>query len=142
MEFRQATYEDIKKVRQNPLHTHQKPAMESAETFHIFALEGMAGEILMTGGFQYITETTAWVWIELSENVESYLITCYRVMKEWIHQYCKDNNIIRLQCFIDESFPQGIKLAEHLGFDRETRHLMHKFIDDKSAWLYYMIMDQ
>lgn len=141
MEFRLATAEDILKVRQNPLHGEAKPSAETSELYHIFALEGIDGKILMTGGFQFITDTTAWTWIELSKEAETCLVTCFRVMKEWIEQYCKDNGIIRLQCFVDESFPQGIKLIEHLGFDPQSRHLMHRFMGDKSAWLYYRIME-
>lgn len=141
MEFRLATADDILKVRQNPLHTEHKEPPDMGEIFHIFALDDDNGELIGVGGFQLITNTTAWVWVELSKNVNDNLIVTYRVLRDWIEQYCRNNGIIRLQCFIDESFPQSIRLAEHLGFDHESRHLMHRFFNDRSAWLYYRIME-
>lgn len=93
---------------------------------------------LIVGGFRMITTTTAWCWIDLSDEAGKYIIQVYRVIREWINQFVKSHGIKRLQSFIRTNYPEAIRLVEHLGFEKEST--MKHFFGDEDAYMYVRLI--
>lgn len=132
MEFRQAIQSDLDYVEANPLHRAAE-SKSPEEIDYCYALED-EGEILGIGGFRLVTNTTAWSWFILSKTAKNHLITVYRCLKEWTDIFCKEHRILRLQAFVAVDFPEGVRIADHLGFTIES--IMRNFWPDKDAYLY------
>ena len=96
------------------------------------------GKLLASGGFRLINTTTAWAWIDLSHHAGSHIQTLYTVVKRWIDEFVEDKGIKRLQAYLDPQFPEGIRLAQHLGFTRESN--MKNFYGDRDAFLYVRVI--
>jgi hypothetical protein len=92
------------------------------------------GILLASGGFRLINNTTAWCWLDMSHHAGSHIQTLYRVISEWMEEFIKDKGIKRLQAYIDPLFPEGIRLVQHLGFERESN--MTNFYGNRDAYLY------
>lgn len=100
---------------------------------YMYALEH-DDDILMIGGFRMITDTTAWAWMDLSYAGLERIYTCYRILNEWIHRFCKQRNIARLEACVEVGFEAGVNLATHLGFKYESRK--KNFFGNRPADLY------
>jgi len=107
-----------------------------AITEYSFSLEH-EGVLLGCGGFRLINETTSWCWLDLTDEARKHIVVVYRVIKEWMDNFVKDKGIIRLQAYIDPLFPEAIRTAQHLGFERESN--MKRFYPDRDAYLYTRI---
>jgi len=64
-----------------------------------FSLEH-ENKLLGSGGFRMINLTTAWCWLDLTENSRKHRVESYRVIKEWLEIFVKDKGIKRLQAYI------------------------------------------
>ena len=132
MEFRPAVEPDLEFVEATLLHrTMQYKQPERID--YCYTLEH-ENEILGIGGFRFISETTAWVWILMSKYAKPHLKTCYRCIKGWMDIFCEDHKLRRLQAYVDVDFPEAIRLIEHLGFEREFR--MKNFMPETDAYMY------
>jgi len=106
-----------------------------------YALEH-EGKVLGIGGVALMTPTVAWFWIELTHYAGDHILTCYRVLKEWAEILAKDKGIKCGLAYVDCSFPEAIRTAEHLGFERKAT--LDQFIGDEPAYLFvrYFKWDQ
>ncbi len=135
MEFRETTQEDLDFMANNSVSRGiQKWQPEQAE--FMFTLEHK-GEVLGVGGFRLINLTTSWGWVYLSHLAGNHVIVVYRVIKEWIAKFVEDHKIKRLQCYVEMDFPEAIRMAEHLGFHKES--VMKNFMGDKDAFMFVRI---
>jgi len=89
---------------------------------------------LLVGGFRMINSSTAWCWIDMSDDVSSNLIPVFRVIKGWIDMFIKERDLTRLQSFVRTDFDAAIRMVEHLGFKREST--MKDFFRDGDAFMY------
>jgi len=123
-EFRVMTDSDYETLMAHTLYDQQKENPNSPY-FETFAYEHH-GELFGCGGFQMITETTAWCWVCLTDLIGNRFVPAYRVIREFLEQWCKDHGIIRLQAWVKQDFPEGHRLVNHLGFQPEG-YLMKDF---------------
>lgn len=124
MEFRQATDEDLKYVSEHSLYP---PTGKDQSDFCDYSYVLDHGKyILGAGGFQPITSTTAWAWIELTEYVGSHLVPTVRVINEYMEIFCKNHHIRRLQAWVAKDFPEGLRTARHFNFEEE--YMMKDFL--------------
>ena len=116
-EFRAMTGIDMETLLAESVYAEQKnnPLFEYTESF-VYEHDGV---LLGGGGFVMITETTAWAWAMVTSAVKSNIITAFRVLREYLEQWCTDHGIIRLQAYVREDFPEGQRLVTHLGFQSE-----------------------
>lgn len=117
MEFRQSTQSDFDFVTEHSLYKSGEKDVPS-QVRYAYTLDH-GDYILGIGGFEMITDTTAWAWLELTEYVGSHLIPTFRVVAEYIDIFCKNHKIRRLQAWVDKDFPEGIRTVRHLGFQEE-----------------------
>lgn len=96
------------------------------------------GKLLASGGYRLINETTAWAWIDLTHDAGNHILSLYNATKKWTEEFVKDKGIKRLQAYIDPNFPEAIRLAQHLGFERESN--MKNFYGDRDALLYVRLI--
>ena len=62
------------------------------------------------------------------------MILSFRVIREGIDQFCKNQNIRRLQAYVECDFPQAIRMVQHLGFEKES--IMKNFMGNNDAFMY------
>ena len=136
MNFRAMTTEDYEYLKD---HSASRGIFKNTPevTEYSFSLEHK-GELLASGGFRLINLSTAWCWLDMTHHAGSHIQTLYRVVKEWIEKFTEDKNIKRLQAYVDPDFPEGIRLVQHLGFERESN--MELFYGDRDAYLYKRII--
>lgn len=96
------------------------------------------GEPLGIGGFRLINLTTAWCWVDLTDGAGRHIVVAYRVIKEWVDKFAEEHQLKRLQAYIECDFEEAIRMAQHLGFEYESR--MKNFVDNKDAFLYVRII--
>ncbi len=137
MEFREATKEDLAFAAEHSVSKAVKGWSERAD--YVYTLDH-EGEVLMTGGFRMVNETTAWCWVNMTDRREGHIKTCYRVMDEWITEFIKDHELIRLQAYVRVDFPEAVDLVQHLGFEQEGPP-MKKFVGDIDAFMYVRIKE-
>ena len=136
MRFRTATQEDLDYLTDHSVSRGiQKHCPE--ETEYIYTLEHN-DTVLMIGGFRLINKTTAWCWVDLSDNAGKYIPTVYRAMRDWIELFVEEHEIVRLQAYVECDFTEAIIMVQHLGFTKEC--IMEKFMGDKDAFLYKRIL--
>ena len=99
---------------------------------YVFTLEDDVP--LAIGGFRMINTTTAWCWIDLSDEAGKHLVKVYRVIKEWIDEFAESHKIKRLQAFVRTDFEEAERLVKHLGFKKES--IMENFFGEENAYLY------
>ncbi len=99
---------------------------------YVFTLEDNVP--LAIGGFRMINTTTAWCWIDLSDEAGKHLVKVYRVIKEWIDEFAESHKIKRLQAFVRTDFEEAERLVKHLGFEKES--IMENFFGSKDAYMY------
>ncbi len=132
MNFREMQPSDIEQLKDKSISRgilHKMPAQIEFS----YCLE-YEGEVLSIGGIQMVNETTAWGWINLSEDAVNFKKTVYKVINDWTEKLTKDKGIKRLQVYVECDFPKAVRLVEHLGFARES--IMPRFVGEKSAYLY------
>lgn len=132
MDFREATQADLDYMAEHSINHKVDRKLPNCVDY-VFTLEH-EGNPLVVGGFRMIVPTTAWCWIDLSKEAKNHLTTVYRVIKEWIDEFAKNNNINRLQAFIRTDYVEAERLVKHLGFERES--IMKGFFGDKDAYMY------
>jgi len=137
MELRRLTQDDIDYV---------KPRSISGGNFKMpsefewdFALVD-EGKTLGIGGIGLLTLTTAFCWLDMAEDAKGKLLTVYRLLKEFIFKLAKTQKIRRLEAYVDCSFPEGIRLVEHLGYKREC--VCEKVLGDKPAYRYVLFLEE
>jgi hypothetical protein len=92
------------------------------------------GITLAIGGIQMINSTTAWCWVDLSDEAGKHVIIVYRLIKTWLGEMVEKMGIKRLQCYVEQDFAEGHNMVKHLGFEFE--HTMLNFVGNKPADLY------
>ena len=133
MNFREATSEDIDYMATHS--TNQTVDRKLSDVIdYAYALEDET--LLVIGGFRMIVPTTAWCWINLTEEAKKNIYTTYRVILEWIDEFVYTHDVKRLQAFVKD-IPSHIRLVEHLGFEKESK--MKNFYGDEDAYLYARI---
>ena len=132
MEFRETTQEDLDFVANHSVSRGiLKRQPECID--YCFTLEHK-GKPLGIGGFRFINITTAWCWLDMTDLAGEYIIVAYRVIKEWMEIFVKEHKIKRLQAYIELDFPEAIRMAQHLGFEKES--IMRNFVGDKDVSMY------
>lgn len=136
MEFRETTQADLEYVADHSVSRGiQKYQPEQVD--YCYTLEH-EGQVLGIGGFRLINLTTAWCWVDITHLAKNHIIVCYRVVKEWMDIFVKEHNLKRLQAYIEMDFPQAVRMAQHLGFKKES--IMKNFIGDKDAFMYVKVI--
>jgi len=133
MNFREATFEDIKYMAENSINQTEKKLVERVD--YVYALEH-DGNLLGIGGFRLIVPTCAWCWIDLSRYGIDNLKELYRTTREWMETFSISMGIVRLQAFVRNN-EKHIRLVKHLGFEREST--MKNFYGGDDAYLYVRI---
>ena len=103
----------------------------------LYALEHQ-GEILAVGGIRMVNLSTAWVWVDLTDRIGDHMGAVYRVIKEWMAEMIHLFGIRRMQAYVELDFPEAIRMAEHLGFAKES--VLEQFVGDKDAFMYVKIV--
>lgn len=101
-----------------------------------------AGRVLGCGGLRVYWPGVADAWaVFRRQTLWTYPKTSFRTIRAILEDLTEKEGIVRLQCFVRCDFPAAIRLAEHLGFDREGR--MRKFSHDehKDCFLYAKIFE-
>ena len=130
MKFREALPEDFTYMSEHSLSRGiAKYVPERIDFCYTLEHEGVP---LGIGGFSLINRTTAWCWLDLATH--DYILSSYRVIKEWIDLFVKEHKIKRLQAYIECDFPEAIRFVEHLGFTKES--VLENFVDDRDAFMY------
>ena len=136
MEFRETTKEDLEFAENHTISRGiQKHSPEQID--YCYTLEH-EGKPLMIGGFSMINRTTAWCWVDITDESGKNIIRIYRIIKEWIDQFCKDHKLIRLQAYVECDFDEAIRMVKHLGFKKES--IMANFMGDKDAYMFVRIL--
>jgi len=104
-----------------------------ATTDVVYALEH-DGELLAVGGLKQMNPTCAWVWVDLAPQALENQVALFRILRDYIGHLMHDKGLTRLMAAVEEGFPEAIRLAQHLGFKRESR--MANWIGDKAAFMY------
>jgi len=133
MNFREATFEDIKYMAENSINQTEKKLVERVD--YVYALEH-DGNLLGIGGFRLIVPTCAWCWIDLSRYGIDNLKELYRTTREWMETFSISMGIVRLQAFVRNN-EKHIRMVKHLGFKREST--MKNFYGGDDAYLYVRI---
>ena len=127
MNFRETTQEDLDFVANHSVSRGiLKRQPECID--YCYTLEH-EGKPLGIGGFRLINLTTAWAWLDMTDRAGGHLIPAYRVIKEWMDIFVKEHEIKRLQSYIAPDFPEAVRMAQHLGFHKES--ILENFMGDK-----------
>jgi len=136
MIFRETTQSDLDYLADHSVSRGIQSKQPSAIEY-LYTLEH-EGVPLGVGGFRLINLTTAWCWVDISEASRGHMITCYRVIKDWIDLFVEEHGIKRLQAYVEPNFPEAIRMVEHLGFEQES--IMKNFVGDKDAAMFVRII--
>ena len=137
MNFRETTQEDLDFVANHSVSRGiLKRQPECID--YCYTLEH-EGNILGIGGLRLINATTMWAWTDWTHLAGEHIIVAYRTVKEWLGIFAKEHGIKRAEAYIECSFPEAIRLVEHLGFHRES--VMPNFVGKEPAYLYVLFFD-
>ncbi len=131
MDFRIATEDDLKEVAKTTVSRGCRELPESIDL--VYALEH-EGKVLGVGGVKLMNAATAWVWLDVAAVGKEHMILAYRLIRNWLNAFMAEQGIVRLMAAVDCEFPEGILLAEHLGFERES--VAKRFFDTRDAYIY------
>ena len=92
------------------------------------------GKPLGIGGIKLLNLTTAWCWMDLTEEALNRKKTVYRVVRDWLDILVEDMKLTRLMAAIRTDFEEAIRTVEHLGFYQEA--VMKRYFDGNDAYLY------
>lgn len=104
------------------------------QTEFVYTLEH-ENKVLGVGGIRLINSTTGWCWIDISVEIKNHLQIFYRVVKEWMLELVEEKGIKRLQAYIEPDFEEAIRMAQHLGFEKES--ILENFLPDGRNALMY-----
>lgn len=136
MEFRQTTQNDLDYMVNHSINQRvDRKKLDQIDYTYTLEHNGVP---FMVGGFRMVTATVAWCWVDLSDESRKHIIPLYRVIKEWITIFAKNHNIKRLQAFVRTNYTEGIRLIEHLGFEKEST--MEKFFGNDDAFMYKRLL--
>lgn len=120
------TLEDVEYMKEHSMSRGiLKNQPEQIEFYYALEHEG---RLLCIGGARMINLSTAWCWVDLSDNAKDNIREVYRSIKEWMLEIVTEKNIKRLQAYIEPDFPEAVRMAQHLGFHKES--ILEKFLDD------------
>jgi len=137
MNFREMTQSDVEFMKEESL-GRGILTKQPEVTDYTFTLEH-EGKILGVGGIRLILPTTAWAWVDITKYAEGHMILGYRVIKKWMESLVAEHGIKRLQAYVEPDFPEGIRMVEHLEFERES--ILEKFLPDgRDAFLYVRLL--
>jgi hypothetical protein len=136
MELRAATEQDLLEVAKTSISRGPKELPNVID--YVYAIDDH-GTILAVGGMKLMTPTTAWVWMNLSAKARDKMILIYRVIKTWLPAWFEGKGLERIMAAVACDFEEGILVAEHLGFHREST--MKRFFGDGDAYLYVLLKD-
>ncbi len=131
MILRETTIEDLQFVAE---HSISRGTKERPKQYDFPITVEHEGEVMCTGGFRMITTTTAWCYLNLTDRAGGHMVHLYRIIRDWIDNFAKENNIRRLQAYVEEDFKEGISLVKHLDFEWESN--MVNFSGNKDAAMY------
>jgi hypothetical protein len=134
MELRATTIDDLQFVAEHSISRGAKDV--PLQTDFPYTIEH-EGEVMCTGGFRLINMSTAWCHVNLTDCSGGHIVHLYRIIRDWITSFTEENNIRRLQCYVECDFEEGIRLVEHLGFHKES--IMPNFAGDDPAFMYSRI---
>jgi len=134
MDFREVIKEDYDFMAD---HSISRGKVMPAKIDYINTLEH-EGNILCLGGFRIINKSTAWCWIDISDSAGGHTVSMYRVIRDWIDQFCEDHKLVRIQAYVECDFTEAIRLVQHLGFEKES--IMKNFVENKDAFMYRKII--
>lgn len=136
MKFRETTQEDVDFVADHSISRGvEKHRPERVDFCYTLEHEGRP---LVIGGFRLINATTAWGWVDITDAAGGRIISVYRAIKEWTDTFTKTHKIRRLQAYVEKDFTEGIRMLQHLGFEKESAML--NFVGDKDAFMYVRII--
>lgn len=132
MIFRETTQDDMDYMKDNSV---SRGIMKYQPEFidYCYSLEH-DGKLLGIGGIRMINTSTAWCWIDMTEDAKNHIITVYRVIREWMIELVRQHKLKRLQAYIEPDFPEAIRMAQHLGFEKES--ILKDFMPDGNALMY------
>ncbi|HOK66354.1 MAG TPA: hypothetical protein PLV55_06035 [Anaerohalosphaeraceae bacterium] len=134
MNFRKMTHDDLLYLQNHSIRPIGFCTLCPEEIDFDYTLEH-EGKVLGAGGFRLIASSTAWAWVQIAPEALENLVTVYRVIKEWMDIWAQTHKIHRIQAWVDVSHEEGKRMAEHLGFHKESK--MTDFLGPKKgAWLY------
>lgn len=131
MIFRKATQSDIDAVACKSISHSMKRDPEVLD--FVYALEDM-GTVIGVGGLKLVTPTTAWVWMDWSEDARGRKVKGYRTAKEFLEVVMEKMCINRAMAAVDPTFDEAVRTVTHLGFVKESR--MERFFGNDPADMY------
>ena len=138
IEIRPLERGDIEKVKSDPLEKAVKdyPDLIAPSDYCHTAL--WDGEVVGVGGVIIYWEGVGEVWILLSPKIRKFPIQMVRCIRKMYEKHSTDRSFRRLQCVVSIDFPQGQKMVESLGFEKEG--LLRKYLPEGTdAWMYSII---
>jgi len=136
MIFRESIQEDLDYMGDNSTSRGMQKECPG-QISYLYTLED-DGQVMGVGGFRFINLHTAWCWVDMTQLAKDKRLIAFRVIRDSINNFCENNNISRLQAYVECDFPEAIRLVEHLGFTKEST--MKNFVGDKDAFMYARYM--
>ncbi len=134
MKLRETTSEDLIYVAEHTVSRGCSAPPEKVDFIYTLVHDS---KILGAGGLKLINPTTAWCWVDITDEAQGYMTLGYRVIKEWLDELIETHKLKRLMAAIETDFEEAIRMVEHLGFEREST--MPYWRNDNSAYLYVRI---
>ena len=106
------------------------PAVTAVEENRIIGCSGI--EICWPG--------FAEIWCIFVEDIEKYGLKVALRIKPLVKKWIKENNLVRLQAPLRADFPEGIRMAEWVGFKYEAT--LQKYHPDGVDALMYVIIGE
>jgi L-amino acid N-acyltransferase YncA len=102
-------------------------------TDFLYALEH-DGVLLAVGGIKQMNPFTAWAWVDLSTEALKHKVKVFRTIRDHLTALMRTRRLTRLMAAVEEDFPEAMRFAEHLGFERESR--MPGWTGNRAAFMY------
>jgi len=77
------------------------------------------GSIVFCGGVILTGWNRGEAWTLMSDLFYKYPKSCYKICKNQLNEVIKEHGLKRVQAVIDVDFEDGVRFAEHLGFEKE-----------------------
>lgn len=104
-----------------------------------FSIRRPDGRMVAAIGLVHMWDGRAMAWALLGADIKDVMLPLTRAVAAWLRYKCTYR---RVEAFIDPTFPQGIRWADILGFNRETPQPMPKFYPNgNSAYMYARIQE-
>ena len=132
MDIRNATEADFKAMGERSVSRGCLGQVPETTDF-VYALEH-DGELLAVGGIKQMNPTCAWAWIDLAAQALENRVALFRLIRDYLDVLMQDKGLTRLMAAIEDDFPEAVRMAQHLGFVKESR--MENWTGDKAAFMY------